>query len=934
MHFEDLASDEKVVCDQIEQFLIQQPEVPTFVLVGDQLEEETRHTLRLLSVDKPLFFIEANNSPNHLSLSREAKLVQRVIRLLTPGIFHPRLDALSTVFIAGNSDFLSVIESVHFNLKGTPSASEIELLTFILDNRLPDLHVDSLPEIPEEKPSFYGLGFGISAETALPQIAGRVENILDRVLEDHTQILNRALTAFENKASKFDQQIESTWKNALFDEFASIDAKDLLDQLIKNLDNQVWYRALQRSFLSNFVKHQPQYQPESCLVVSGSSRTALGILGFHCGLNEVVIPDLSWSYEHCFKETHVVPLTSSLELDVEAFIEKLNELDRRDATWKKRGALVISNPHNATGQIFNEDAIRKLVTYCLQNNIYIIDDLAYQNLSPVDALLEIKTASQIAEELIRGGTLYASQVDRLITVHSLSKTDSFAGARLAVIEIREPQLWQQFQEINSLIQPNLAAIFISYLFYRGSRQSVRSYWHLRNNLFYERIQALLMAVENLPADRNPFELTIIPPKGSIYPLLQINRLPSGLSLDWLASSLARQGIGMLPLSTFARTEKGFETGRKTFRLTLGGKDHAEILQGKTRRLLIDLNRLIAEEDARYNRRKLLVRDPINKNTRDASLTRAWDEISMQIAQLCKPRQSFDKLVPPQMDGYRLHREFLGDYLPERLEVFKTRLLDRARINDDLMGKALALSGDWLSERIDQEFTKDSLLRRQERFKLRSYDRTVHPTQVYSLQVEITLDEIVLALIKKKSVNHADIEKAARELIKEYLGLNVSITAQDESQEIMLDLGALAAGEDYAELFTDSSLPAMLSFWSDWDGSNRPSGQGHRLIGIVVKENVRRMARILNILHQTDPTIPLSQGLVLQINQLPEQNQRFSQLLNDITQLTHQLEHRYRTILPYSLNTTPLRRLATQLNLRRDPVQVLWQHNDRYERRML
>jgi hypothetical protein len=337
---------------------------------------------------------------------------------------------------------------------------------------------------------------------------------------------------------------------------------------------------------------------------------------------------------------------------------------------------------------------------------------------------------------------------------------------------------------------------------------------------------------------SPFELTIIPPKGSMYPLLQINRLPPGLSLDWLASSLARQGIGMLPLSTFARTEKGFETGRKTFRLTIGGIDDGEILQAKTRRLLIDLNRLIAEEDARYNRKNLVVHAPANKNNREASLTRAWSEISRQIIKLCEHRPSFDKLLPPLLDADRLHREFLENSLPERLEMFKTRLLDRARVSDELMSKALAFSGDWLPERMDQEFTKDSLQRRQERFKLRSYDRTVHPTQVYSLPAEMALDEILFALIKDQSVHNADIEAAARELTKEYLGLNVSITAQDESQEIMLDLAALGAAEDYAELFTNISLPSMLSFWSDWDGSNRPSGQGHRLIGMVVKENVR------------------------------------------------------------------------------------------------
>ncbi len=80
-------------------------------------------------------FIEANNAPNHLSLAREARLTQHVVRLLTPAIFAPRLRPLP-VFIAGNADILRVIENVHFNLKGTPSASEVEFLCFLIEQRL------------------------------------------------------------------------------------------------------------------------------------------------------------------------------------------------------------------------------------------------------------------------------------------------------------------------------------------------------------------------------------------------------------------------------------------------------------------------------------------------------------------------------------------------------------------------------------------------------------------------------------------------------------------------------------------------------------------------------------------------------------------------------------------------------------------------------
>ena len=146
--------------------------------------------------------------------------------------------------------------------------------------------------------------------------------------------------------------------------------------------------------------------------------------------------------------------------------------------------------------------------------------------------------------------------------------------------------------------------------------------------------------------------------------------------------------------------------------------------------------------------------------------------------------------------------------------------------------------------------------------------------------------------------------------------------------------ALVEGEKHAELFTDATLSQFLSFWSDWDGSNRPSGQGHRLIAAVVMENVRSVRRILNLLRQADPNADVDPELISELNSLPQRNQRFTQILNTITLLTHQLEQRYRGTLPFSVEATPLQSLAARLHLRRDPVQILLQHNDRYERRML
>jgi aspartate/methionine/tyrosine aminotransferase len=930
----DLVDDERGACEQIEQFATQQPDVPTFVLIGSLLGEETRRRLRLCSTQSALFFVEANNAPNHLSLAREAKLVQRVIRLLTPGIFAARLDTLSPVFVVGNAEFLSVIENVHFKLKGTPSASEVEFLSYLLENNLAELPPDTRSDEFQVQTWIEGMGTGSSAETTLFDLATRVGTQLKEMLNTSARMTEHFLTPFEEKISTVSKIIEDKFTASLYDELANHDSRELIDQLVENCHDAAWCHKLEKSFLSVFIKHQAQYQPDSCMVTSGSSRTALGILGYQCGITDVVIPDLSWSYEQCFPNVHVVPLKDTLVLDVEGIVLKIEQLCQDDPNWSERGAVAINNPHNATGRVFAEESIRKLITYCLEHDIYIIDDLAYQNVAPVDGMVQIKTARQIANELVKSGVISSLNVDRLITVHSMSKTDCLAGARLAVVEIREESLRQRFQAINGQIRQNLAAIFICYLFYRGSVQDARTYWGLRNRLFKERSQALLSAIENLPPDRNPFGLEIIPPSGSMYPLLHIKHLPAGLSLDWLASSLARRGIGLLPLATFARTEEGFDTGRRSFRLTLGGTDHAEVLLIKTRRLLIDLNRIISEEDARYNRKLLKIHKPAGVNDRVSGRLIHWDNITRQIFQKYSNKRAITELTKlPQLNGRQLREEFLNDYLPERLEVFRTRLLNRALISDKLMQKALNDGGVWLGNRLEREFMKDSLQRRQITFQRRNFDRTVHPTQRYSLQAEMAVDAILSRLIALQPIPQSKIEKAAQELLHEFLGRNVSINSQNEANEILLDFNALVTGEAFTELFCDTSLIPFLSFWSDWDGSNRPSGQGHCLAASIVMENVHRMADILNLMRQVDPQVGINSELLAELESLPQQSKRFSQLLNNITLLTHQLEQRYRGILPYSIDATPFQRFTTRIHLRRDPVRVLWEHNDRYEQKM-
>ena len=255
---------------------------------------------------------------------------------------------------------------------------------------------------------------------------------------------------------------------------------------------------------------------------------------------------------------------------------------------------------------------------------------------------------------------------------------------------------------------------------------------------------------------------------------------------------------MLPLSTFAHTEDGFETGRKTFRLTLGGSDGAEILFKKTRHVLIDLNRLIAEEAARYNRKRLPITIPYYHGSDDERKNlEQWKKIEQAILEKCR-RVKLG--MGPEFDSAHHLEEFRNDYVPHRLKLFKRRYRDRLDIAEELLQQTRTDGGNTLTRRLDRELLKDSLAMRIQAFRSRMYDRTVHPTQRYSIHAEICFSNIISDLISHRQVSAERVQSAANELLREYYALNVAINSSDESKELILDLDSLIDGENYAALF--------------------------------------------------------------------------------------------------------------------------------------
>jgi len=872
---------------------------PVFFIIGRYLSESERKLYRQITLEYPAMFVEMNDAPNHLSLAREAGLRDHVIRFLSPAVFDPRLAFLPVVTVLGNSSYLQQMETLHFELKGTPSAAEICALEAFLTGET------ELNTCPDLRPGINPRPF--TGHTLL-------ESFWERTRQSTGRILG------ESSLAK---------RHSLKDPLVSLTREELLD-FYANLSRQPErIEDLEFSFLAAFLRSYPFYRQQECCVVSGSARTALAILGQHSGIRDVIISDMSWNYEHAFPHCRSVPPLPDLRPDVPGILHAVDTCLRQDPSWRDKGAVVVNTPHNATGLVWKGETLDLLIRELAIRRVRIIDDLSYYGIAPSDHFGPEPSIRQRALKLRERGIIADRAPDLIFTVHSLSKTDCLAGARLAVAHIPHPAVRERFQALNRKIRPNPTALLIGLLFYKNPLSRLDEYRIMRNRILNERMKALEKARQELPAFRNRQNIVIHRPEGAMYPRLEIKDLPPGVSIDLLATELANQGIGLIPLTAFARTSPGYTAACKSFRLSLGGGDSAEDLQFKTRRMLIDLNRIIRIKAASV-RRVDLPPARLRENPRNPFILQ-WESVCREIADLAleKGTDRIRKRNLP-LEG----PSGLKTFLNERIHTFTQQFQNAYSLDEARRLWIRSQKTQILQKKLQEEFYKESDEERAERFKHRLFDRTVHPTQIHALPVEQDFRSMIDVICRNQTVTTDLKRRLARSLVDEFLGENVAISSSKEAYELVLDIRAWQDAEARAQIIHGVESPVLLSFWSDWDGSSRPSGQGHRLAAAVLLYDVQRMAGLLKHARKIDPSYIPPEELWKKVQKLEDTTRKFWKLLNRITDLTVELAERYQSLMPYDLvNPSAFRKMLGKVGLSGDPVRKIWQHNDKLERQM-
>ena len=131
--------------------------------------------------------------------------------------------------------------------------------------------------------------------------------------------------------------------------------------------------------------------------------------------DEVLIPKPYWvSYPEMVKLVGGVPV--SIDTKKENSFKVTKEEIQKSITPRTK-MIIICNPSNPTGVIYNKEELENILQVCLENNIYILADEIYEKICYKDEYVSLASLSEKAKDIT-------------ITINGFSKSAAMTGLRL------------------------------------------------------------------------------------------------------------------------------------------------------------------------------------------------------------------------------------------------------------------------------------------------------------------------------------------------------------------------------------------------------------------------------------------------------------------------------------------------------------------------
>lgn len=244
------------------------------------------------------------------------------------------------------------------------------------------------------------------------------------------------------------------------------------------------------------------YTPEQIVVSSGAKHNLYATLRVLINPgDEVILPAPYWvSYYELIKMVGAVPVViqTSVEDDF-----KMNQQQLKNAITPKTKALILNNPSNPSGMLYDEAALRMIAALCVENNLYVVADEIYYGLiydaKPFCSLLSL------GEEIKQ----------RSILINGVSKSYAMTGWRIGYAAAPE----------------HIAKLMANYLSHATSAPSSISQWAAVEALsgeqlgveamrkeFEQRRDYICQRINAIPS------VSCLKPEGAFYVMMNIEKL--------------------------------------------------------------------------------------------------------------------------------------------------------------------------------------------------------------------------------------------------------------------------------------------------------------------------------------------------------------------------------------------------------------------------
>lgn len=300
-----------------------------------------------------------------------------------------------------------------------------------------------------------------------------------------------------------------------------------------------------KSFQTYYSKIGIHVEKEDMIVTNGGSEALLFTMMSICDVgDEIITPAPYYSNYNNFADmagVKVVPLERNIEDDYT--LPDISNIE--DIITEKTKAILISNPCNPTGAIYDNNDLNTLLDIAVKHNLYIISDEVYR-----EFVYDKRTPISILN--------LDRDTDKIVIIDSVSKRYSACGCRIGVMLSKNRELMNNALKLG---QSRLCIPTIEQVMASAIKDVPQSYLDNALAKYESRRNTLIAGLNSING------VVCSNPKGAFYIMAKLPVEDSEHFSKWLLSEFSHNNktVMMAPASSFyGSLNKGIDEVRLSY----------------------------------------------------------------------------------------------------------------------------------------------------------------------------------------------------------------------------------------------------------------------------------------------------------------------------------------------------------------------------------